>query len=120
MHTRGREREWKLYALDIEKPYIAYGVCIWLSIFVLKVQLSREKIIVNQEEDTSYYVNDLLFLFLSDFIWEQHRVDKEQCNALLISYIEDNSHMYPMQVGENFTDEEKNHMALFLVSAFMF
>lgn len=47
-------------------------------------------------------------------------MDKEQCNALLISYIEDNSHMYPMQVGENFTDEEKNHMALFLVSALMF
>lgn len=49
-------------------------------------------------------------------IWDEHHIDREICSSLLVSYIEDNSLIYPMQIGEDFTEEQKTHMTLFLVS----
>ncbi|EEB18080.1 protein BAT5, putative [Pediculus humanus corporis] len=47
------------------------------------------------------------------------QVDKENCSILLYSYITENSSSYPIQLGEEFSDEQKNHMTLYLVDMYL-
>jgi hypothetical protein len=50
-----------------------------------------------------------------DLFLQKYAVSENVCNSLLQTYISEYSKSYPMKIGEEFQDQEKNQVALFLV-----
>ncbi|KAL0280530.1 UNVERIFIED_CONTAM: hypothetical protein PYX00_001794 [Menopon gallinae] len=48
-------------------------------------------------------------------LMDEYGVNRDVCNNQIGSFIEDNSLMFPMQIGENLNETQKNRMALFLI-----
>lgn len=46
---------------------------------------------------------------------DKYFVDKDFCASVLVSYIEENSVSYPMQIGDDLKDDQKCQLTLFLV-----
>lgn len=63
-------------------------------------------------------INEYLSLHFAGQAKMLHRaqIDEDICTSLLASYISENSKSYPMLIGDNFTEKQKNDLALFLVS----
>lgn len=53
---------------------------------------------------------------IADEYLQKYRVNFDLCNSLILSYISENSKSYPMKIGEDMATQQKNQMALFLVS----
>lgn len=54
-------------------------------------------------------------VFFSDAILQKYGVNERICYSLIQSYISEYSKSYPMKIGEEFSEKDKNQMALFLV-----
>ena len=52
----------------------------------------------------------------SALLWSEHDVDPDWCAVSFQSYVEENSEVFPMEIGSDYTQEQKNQMTLFLVS----
>ena len=63
-------------------------------------------------------MNHLLkrFLCILELLWSEYDVDPNWCEVAVKSYVEENSEMFPMEIGSDYTQEQKNQMTLFLVS----
>lgn len=59
-------------------------------------------------------VSVTILIFLDLFL-QKYAVSENVCNSLLQTYISEYSKSYPMKIGEEFQDQEKNQVALFLV-----
>ncbi|XP_044270292.1 phosphatidylserine lipase ABHD16A [Tribolium madens] len=68
---------------------------------------------------------DLLKHYLSvtsasqDLFLKKYNVNENVCNSLLQTYISEYSKSFPMKIGEDFQDHDKNQMALFLARKYM-
>ncbi|RZC36540.1 abhydrolase domain-containing protein 16A [Asbolus verrucosus] len=54
-----------------------------------------------------------------DLIVQKYGVNENVCNSLLQTYISEYSKSYPMKIGKEFQDQDKNQMALFLTKKYM-
>lgn len=45
--------------------------------------------------------------------------DDQLCLSLIMSYVSENGAFYPLNIGENYTDEQKNQMIFYLIKSHM-
>lgn len=43
------------------------------------------------------------------------RVDEQMCLSLILSYVSENGAAFPIKIGDDYTKEQKNMMALYLI-----
>lgn len=67
-----------------------------------------------KKTNTACIVSNIILVFLDHFL-QKYDVNPELCTSLLISYISENSKSYPMKIGEEMSDLQRNQMAIFLV-----
>ncbi|XP_063920085.1 phosphatidylserine lipase ABHD16A isoform X1 [Zophobas morio] len=54
-----------------------------------------------------------------DLFLQKYSVNENMCNSLLQTYVSEYSKSYPMKIGEEFQDHDKNQMTLFLARKYM-
>lgn len=50
---------------------------------------------------------------------QKNNVNADLCKSLIESYISEHSKSYPMRIGEEMDEDQKNQMTLFLVNSFL-
>lgn len=57
---------------------------------------------------------------IPDQFIQKNNVNSDLCKSLIESYISEHSKSYPMRIGDEMDDDQKNQMTLFLVSCNLF
>jgi hypothetical protein len=66
------------------------------------------------------FLGEVWHILIAFFLAATDASDDQLCTSLLISYLADNVKTYPLEIGADYTEQQKNQMAKFLLRKHFF